>query len=226
MIRVLLADDEAMIREGLRLILDAQPDITVIGEAGTGAQALAAASRLHPDVVVMDVRMPDTDGVTATRRLLDAATWPVHVIVLTTFDLDEHVFEAMRAGASGFLLKTAPPRQLPAAIRDAHGGEVMLSSAITRRLIDRFADDPPQSTGTPPAFKALTDRELDILRHIARGLSNTEIANVLFIGESTVKTHVVRILTKLDLRDRTQAAVAAHEYGLMTRRGPESRDGR
>jgi DNA-binding NarL/FixJ family response regulator len=223
-IRVLLADDEAMIREGLRLILDAQPDITVIGEAATGDQALASARRLHPDVVVMDVRMPGTDGITATRRLLETATWPVHVIVLTTFDLDEHVYAAMRSGASGFLLKTAPPRQLPIAVREAHTGEAMLSSAITRRLIERFAESPPRVAGTPAAFQALTQRELDILRHIASGLSNGEIASALVIGESTVKTHVVRILAKLNLRDRTQAAVAAHENGLMLPRTAPQQD--
>jgi DNA-binding NarL/FixJ family response regulator len=163
----------------------------------------------------MDIRMPGGDGISATRKLLETAAWPVHVIVLTTFDLDEHVFHAMRAGASGFLLKSSPPRQLPAAIRDAHSGETMLSSPITRRLIQRFAQGTPQTTGTPRAFAALTERELDILRHIARGLSNKEIADALVIGESTVKTHVVRILAKLGLRDRTQAAVAAYEHGLI-----------
>jgi DNA-binding NarL/FixJ family response regulator len=216
MIRVLLADDQAMVREGLRLILDTQPDITVVGEASTGEEALTAARRLRPDVVVMDVRMPGGDGITATRRLLTTADWTVHVIVLTTFDADEYVFDAMRYGASGFLLKTSPPRQLPSAVRDVHLGETMLSSAVTRRLLDRFASQPPPMTGTPTAFADLTARELDVLRHLARGLSNTEIAATLFIGESTVKTHVVRILNKLGLRDRTQAAVAAYEHGLVT----------
>jgi DNA-binding NarL/FixJ family response regulator len=216
MIRVLLADDQAMVREGFRLILDAQADITVIGEAATGEEALAAAHRLRPDIVVMDVRMPGMDGITATRRLLSAADWTVHVIVLTTFDLDEYVFDAMRYGASGFLLKTSPPRQLPAAVRDVHLGETMLSSVVTRRLIERFAAQPPAVAGTPPAFTDLTARELEVLRHLAQGLSNTEIAAALVIGESTVKTHVVRILSKLGLRDRTQAAVAAYEHGLVT----------
>jgi DNA-binding NarL/FixJ family response regulator len=217
MIRVVMADDEAMVREGLRLILDAQPDITVVGEAGTGEDVLDATRRLRPDVVLMDIRMPGMDGITATSRLFAAADWPVKVIVVTTFDLDEYVFQALRLGASGFLLKTAPPRLLPAAVREVHAGETMLSSTLTQRLIQRFVTAPPPRPpdAVPAALAALTGRELDVLRLVARGLNNAEIATTLVISEATVKTHVVRILAKLNLRDRTQAAVAAYEHGLV-----------
>ncbi len=216
MIRVLLADDQALVREGLRLILDSQPDISVIAEAGTGEEALATAHRTRPDVVVMDVRMPGMDGITATGRLVATASWPVKIIVVTTFDLDRYVFDALRLGASGFLLKTAPPRVLPIAVREVHAGETMLSSELTQRLIQRFASAPPPETDVvPAAFVALTPRELDVLRLVARGLSNREIAADLVVAEATVKTHVVRILAKLGLRDRTQAAVAAYEHGLV-----------
>lgn len=217
MIRVVLADDQALVREGLRLILDAQEDISVVGEASTGDEALVAARSLRPDVVVMDVRMPGTDGITATGKLLASADWPVKVIVVTTFDLDEYVFAALHLGASGFLLKTAPPRLLITAVREVHAGETMLSSELTQRLIRQFAAAPPaRSTGAASeAFAALTPRELDVLRLIARGLSNDEIAGELFVSGATVKTHVVRILAKLGLRDRTQAAIAAYEHGLV-----------
>jgi len=216
-IRVVLADDQALVREGLRLILDAQEDISVVGEAGTGDEALIAARRLRPDVVVMDVRMPGTDGITATGKLLASADWPVKVIVVTTFDLDEYVFAALHLGASGFLLKTAPPRLLITAVREVHAGETMLSSELTKRLIQQFAAAAPaRSAGAAlEAFAALTPRELDVLRLIARGLSNDEIAGELFVSGATVKTHVVRILAKLGLRDRTQAAIAAYEHGLV-----------
>ena len=217
MIRVLLADDQALVREGLRLILDAQPDITVIAEAATGQDALRAARSMHPDVVVMDIRMPGMDGITATGRLLSSADWPVRVIVVTTFDLDEYVYQALRLGASGFLLKTAPPRLLPIAVREVHAGETMLSSQLTRRLIEQFTVRTPSDTGqVPAAFAALTPREIDVLRLIARGLTNAQIAAELIVTEATVKTHVVRILAKLALHDRTQAAVAAYEHGLVT----------
>ena len=217
MIRVVLADDQAPVREGLRVMLDAQSDITVVAEAGTGEEALAAARRLRPDVVIMDVRMPGMDGITATGRLLATADWPVRVIMMTTFDLDEYVFDALRLGASGFLLKTSPPRLLPTAVREVHAGETMLSSELTQRLIHRFASAPsprPKDT-VPEALRVLTPRELDVLRLVARGMSNSEIAGELFVSEATVKTHVVRILAKLGLHDRTQAAVAAYEHGLI-----------
>ncbi len=221
MIRVLLADDQALVREGLRLILDAQADISVIAEAGTGEEALAVAHRTRPDVVIMDVRMPGMDGITATARLVATANWPVKVIVVTTFDLDRYVFDALRLGASGFLLKTAPPRVLPTAVREVHAGETMLSSELTQRLIQRFASAPPVETdAVPAAFVALTPRELNVLRLVARGLSNREIAADLVIAEATVKTHVVRIFAKLGLRDRTQAAVAAYEHGLVAAHHP------
>lgn len=222
MIRVVLADDQALVREGLRLMLDAQSDITVVGEAGTGEEALSAAHSLRPDVVIMDVRMPGMDGITATGRLLATADWPVKVIMVTTFDLDEYVFDALRLGASGFLLKTAPPRLLPTAVREVYAGETMLSSELTQRLIHRFAAAPaprPKDT-VPDGLLVLTPRELDVLRLVARGMSNSEIAGELFVSEATVKTHVVRILAKLGLRDRTQAAVAAYEHGLINASRP------
>jgi DNA-binding NarL/FixJ family response regulator len=219
-IRVLLADDEALVREGLRLMLDAQPDISVVAEAGTGQEALDTARSLRPDVVIMDVRMPGMDGITAIRHLLATSAWPVKVIVVTTFDLDQYVFDALRLGASGFLLKTAPPRLLPIAVREVHAGETMLSSELTQRLIQRFAFAPlpPSPDTVPDALSVLTPRELDVLRVVARGMSNSEIANELFVSEATVKTHLVRILAKLELRDRTQAAIAAYEHGLITAR--------
>ncbi len=222
MIRVVLADDQSLVREGLRLMLDAQPDITVVAEAATGQESLSAARRFRPDVVVMDVRMPGMDGITATGELLATATWPVKVIVVTTFDLDEYVYEALRLGASGFLLKTAPPRLLPTAVREVHAGETMLSSELTQRLIQRFAAVPTTRAvdDVPAELSALTLRELDVLRLVARGMSNAEIAGDLCISEATVKTHVVRILAKLGVRDRTQAAVAAYEHGLVTAHRP------
>ena len=222
MIRVVLADDQALVREGLRLILDAQDDIIVVAEAGTGEEALAAAALTRPDVVIIDVRMPGMDGITATGRLLATATWPVKVIVITTFDLDQYVFDAVRLGASGFLLKSSPPRLLPTAVREVHAGESMLSSDLTMRLIHRFASMAPRPApaGVPAAFATLTPRELDVLRLIARGMSNSEIACELVVSQTTVKTHVVRLLAKLGLRDRTQAAVAAYEQGLVAARAP------
>jgi DNA-binding NarL/FixJ family response regulator len=213
-IRVLLADDQALVRGAFRMMLDAEPDIEVVGEAADGREAVDQA-RLHkPDLVLMDVRMPGMDGIEATRALLTRAS-ATRVLMLTTFDLDEYVYEAMRAGASGFMLKNAPPDQLAAAVRTVAAGEALLAPTITRRLIEAFTQRPRAAAGKPEQLAELTDRELEVLRHIARGLSNAEIATTLFLSEATIKTHVNRILTKLHLRDRTQAAVLAYETGLV-----------
>ena len=213
MIRVLIADDQALVRGAFRMMLDAEPDIEVIGEASDGRAAIEQA-RLHkPDLVLMDVRMPAMDGIEATRRLLAGSAAP-RVLMLTTFDLDEYVYEAMKAGASGFMLKNAPPDELAAAVRTVALGDALLSPAITRRLIESYVKRPRPGT-TPEQLSELTARELEVLRHVALGLSNAEIARVLILGETTVKTHVNRILTKLGLRDRTQAAVLAYQTGLI-----------
>ena len=214
MIRVLLADDQTMVRAGLRLILASEPDVEVVGEAADGAEAVAAARRLRPDVTLMDVRMPRLDGIAATRRLLAEGPPPTRVVVLTTFDEDAHVYDALRAGASGFLLKNAPPEELVQAIRVVAGGEALLDPAVTRRVIEEFARSPapgplPREAGT------LTERELEVLRSVARGLSNAEIAASFVVSEATVKTHVARMLAKLGLRDRVQAVVYAYEHGLV-----------
>lgn len=211
MIRVLLADDQALVRAGFRMILKAEPEIEVVGEASHGAEAVALAGELTPDVVLMDVRMPVMDGIEATRRLVDADTSP-RVLVLTTFDLDEYVYEALRAGASGFLLKDAPEEQLIAGIRIVADGGSLFAPAVTRRLIERFAETKPAPR---PEVDELTARELEVLRLLARGLSNAEIAAALVVSEHTVKTHVARVLRKLDLRDRVQAVVLAYESGLV-----------
>lgn len=214
MIRVLIADDQELVRAGFRMILDVQNDIEVVGEAGDGAAAVQAARTLDPDVVLMDVRMPDTDGIEATRRLSQAGV-RARVLMLTTFDADEYVYDAMKAGASGFMLKNAPPARLVDAVRATAAGEAELSPAIVRRMVDEFVARPRPGATRPAELEELTDRELDVLKLLARGLSNSEIANTLFLGEATVRTHVSRILTKLQLRDRTQAVVIAYESGLV-----------
>lgn len=212
MIRVVLADDQELVRTGFRLILESEGDITVVGEAADGAQALELVRRERPDIVLMDVRMPVLDGISATARIV-ASGIPTRVLVLTTFDLDEVVFEAIRAGAAGFLLKTGPADELVRAVRVVASGESLLSPSVTRRLVEEFARRP---TGTPPAaVNELTPRELDVLHLVARGLSNAEIAAELVVETSTVKSHVASILAKLGLRDRVQAVVAAYESGVV-----------
>lgn len=214
MIRVLIADDQAMVRSGLRMILEYESDIEVVGEAQNGEEAVAAARRAVPDVTLMDVRMPVMDGIEATRRIT-SETPGTKVIVLTTFDIDDYVYGSLRAGASGFLLKDAAADELIAAIRVVAGGDALLAPSVTRRVIERFASTPEPSTAIR-GLDDLTDREAEVLRLVARGLSNAEIAGDLFVSEATVKTHVSHILTKLGLRDRVQAVVAAYESGMVT----------
>jgi DNA-binding NarL/FixJ family response regulator len=211
-IRVLLADDQPLVLAGLRTILEAEPDIEVVGEARDGERAVALARDLAPDVVLMDVRMPRVDGLTATRQL---AGDPVRVVMLTTFDLDEYVYEALRAGACGFLVKDIPDDQLAAGVRAAARGETLLAPSVTRRLIETYTRRPPGSQALPPGADELTAREREIWLLIARGLSNSEIAQQLIIGEATVKTHVARVLAKLGARDRVSAVVLAYEAGLV-----------
>jgi DNA-binding NarL/FixJ family response regulator len=214
-IRVLIADDQALVRSGFRMILEARDDLEVVGEAENGERAIGLARELEPDVVLMDVRMPVLDGVGATRRLLEAGS-SARVIILTTFDLDEYVFEALRAGASGFLLKDVQPAQLVEAIRVVASGEALLAPSVTRRLLDRFAASLEASERKPPPeLDSLTPRELEILRLVAGGLSNAEIARKLVLSKTTVKTHVSSVLRKLRLRDRVQAVVLAYEAGLV-----------
>jgi DNA-binding NarL/FixJ family response regulator len=214
-IRVLLCDDQALVRSGFRLILEAREDIEVVGEAEDGREVIELAQRVDPDVILMDVRMPNVDGVEATRRLVAGGS-RARILILTTFDLDEYVYEAIRAGASGFLLKDVHPPQLADAIRVVAAGEALLAPTVTRRLLDRFAhtlgdaDEKP-----PPELDSLTDRELEVLKLLAGGLSNAELAQRLFLSETTVKTHISSVLRKLHLRDRVQAVVLAYEAGLV-----------
>jgi DNA-binding NarL/FixJ family response regulator len=216
-VRVLVADDQALVRGSFRVLVDATPGFTVVGEAGTGAEAVSLARRERPDVVLMDVRMPEMDGIEATRLICEAGeTAGVRVLVLTTFDLDEYVYAALRAGASGFLLKDAPPADLLAAIRVVAAGEALLAPTVTRRLIAEFARRPPPSRPPGRALDGVTRREREVLVLIARGLSNTEIAAHLHLSLPTVKTHVGRLLAKLDARDRAQLVVVAYETGLVT----------
>jgi DNA-binding NarL/FixJ family response regulator len=213
MIRVLIADDQAMVREGFGALLGAQPDMVVVGDASDGADAVTRCRDLAPDVVLMDIRMPVMDGLEATRRLTSAAG--PKVLILTTFDLDDYVYEALRSGASGFLLKDAPAADLINAVRVVAAGEALLAPSVTRRLIAEFANRPNHDRPRPTALNALTPRETDVLRLIARGRSNQEIADDLVVAEQTVKTHIGRILAKLNLRDRAQAVVFAYETGLV-----------
>jgi DNA-binding NarL/FixJ family response regulator len=213
-IRVLIADDQALVRGGFRSILEGQEDLEVVGEAADGAQAGEEAVRLTPDVVLMDIRMPGVDGIEATRRIFSLGV-ATRVLVLTTFDIDEYVYEAMKAGASGFLLKTAPPRQLADAVRTIARGEALLAPSVTQRLVEQFVRRPPPGAATAPGLEELTERERDVLALLARARSNAEIAAELFVSEATVKSHVNRILRKLDLRDRAQAIVLAYETGLV-----------
>jgi DNA-binding NarL/FixJ family response regulator len=220
-IRVLLVDDQPLLRTGFRFILEAEKDVTVVGEAGDGSTAMDQSRALLPDVVLMDVRMPGMDGIEATRRIVRDAAPSVHVpkvLVLTTFDLDEYIVEALRAGASGFLLKDVPPDELVQAIRVVAAGDAIVAPSVTRRLLDRFATRLPSvhQQATPARLDRLTERELEVLRLIAKGMSNAEIAAELVVSETTVKTHVGNVLTKLGLRDRVQAVVLAYETGLIT----------
>jgi DNA-binding NarL/FixJ family response regulator len=220
MTSVLIADDQALVRVGLRKILEAEPETTVVGEAGDGEEAVTEARRLRPDVVLMDIRMPVLDGIEATRRIVRerAAT---RVLMLTTFGLDNYVYDALRAGASGFMLKDAPPEEIAAAVRIVASGEALLAPAITRAVIEEFAKQSPAPPSTPPrAVEELTPREREVLDLLARGLSNPEICERLVISEATAKTHVAHILQKLDLRDRVQAVIYAYETGLVAPGSP------
>lgn len=216
-IRVLLVDDQPLLRTGFRMILSSEPDLTIVGEAADGAAGVEAARKLRPDVVLMDIRMPGMDGIQATRVLAGPGVEnPTKVLILTTFGLDEYVVEALRAGASGFLLKDAPPEDLVEAIRIVAAGEALLAPSITRRLLDRIASRlPPARENAIPALSELTERELEVLKLLARGLSNAEIADKLVVSETTVKTHVSRVLAKLEIRDRVQAVILCYETGLV-----------
>jgi DNA-binding NarL/FixJ family response regulator len=213
-ISVLIVDDQDLVREGLRMLLDAEPDICVAGEAGNGSQALAQARRLDPDVILMDVRMPEMDGIQATTQLVRSGC-RARILMLTTFNLDEYVYHAMKAGASGFLLKDASREQLAGAVRTVSVGQALLAPAITQRLIEDFCRGPAPGTPAGSSAGRLSERELDVVRLITHGLSNAEIAAKLFLSEATIKSHVARILAKLDLRDRVQIAVFAYEHGII-----------
>jgi DNA-binding NarL/FixJ family response regulator len=216
-VKVLIVDDQALVRAGFKMILESEPEIEIVGEAEDGLQALDATAELRPDVVLMDIRMPNLDGLEATRQILERGGETPRILMLTTFDLDEYVYEALRAGASGFMLKDTPPEQLVTAIHVVASGDALLSPAITKRVIEEFIRRPPSTIATqpPPRLAELTARELEVLGFMARGLSNAEIAKDLFVSETTVKTHVARILMKLDLRDRVQAVVFAYENGIV-----------
>ena len=211
-IRVVIADDQPLVRSGFRMIIDERPDLELLGEAADGEQAIALARELDPDVILMDIRMPKLDGVEATRRLVETGT-RARILVLTTFDIDEYVYAAVHAGASGFLLKDVEPAELVDAIRVIAAGNTLFGPAATRHLIERFAHRP--NTAPAPGIEQLTDRELEILRMLAEGLSNAEIAHRLYLGETTIKTHVSAILRKLHVRDRVQAVIAAYESGVV-----------
>ena len=214
-IRVLLADDQALVRAGFRMVLEAQPDITVVGEAADGRQAVEATRRLRPDVVLMDIRMPIMDGIQATQEFCRPDATAVNVLILTTYDLDEYVFAALRAGACGFLLKHASPEALVEAVRTIAAGDGLIAPSVTRRLIAEFARAPAAPARLPKAWEELTERERDVLELVARGRSNAEIAKELTVGAATVKTHVAHVLTKLGLRDRVQAVIYANEAGVV-----------
>jgi DNA-binding NarL/FixJ family response regulator len=216
-VRVLLVDDQALIRAGFRMILEAEEDIEVVGECADGTQAIDSVARLRPDVVLMDIRMPEMDGIEATRRIVARdGDPPVRVLMLTTFDLDEYVYDALRAGASGFLLKDVPADQLVAGIHLVARGDALLAPSVTRRLIVEFSRSAPSRRDAPAAIDELTPRELEVFRLLARGMSNAEVAAELVVSETTVKTHVARVLMKLGVRDRVQAVVLAYESGLVS----------
>jgi DNA-binding NarL/FixJ family response regulator len=214
-IRVLIADDQRLVRAGFRKILESEHGIEVVGEADDGLQAVDEARRIHPDVVLMDIRMPGVDGLESTRRLMREPRDRPRVLILTTFDLDEYVYEALQAGASGFLLKDAPPNELVAAVRLVAAGDALLAPSITRKVIEEFARRPPRAVQTPDLFNVLTPRELQVLTLLARGLSNSQIADQLVVSDATAKTHVARVLMKLGLPDRVHAVIQAYETGLI-----------
>jgi DNA-binding NarL/FixJ family response regulator len=218
-LRVVVVDDQALVRGGIRMILESEPDIEVIGEAEDGEAAVRLVEQLRPDVVLMDVRMAAIDGIEATRRIVTSGS-ASKVVMLTTFDQDENVYKALRAGASGFLLKSSPPSTIIDGVHLAAAGESLFAPSVTKRLVEHYVHQPPTSQGTPPALLALTERELEVLGLLATGFSNAEIAASLFLSEATVKTYVSRIFTKLNLRDRVQAVIAAYECGFVSRNRP------